>query len=61
MNGDQVGGLARALLTFGSGILISKGIVDAGTAGTIVGAFVTIATAVWSLWANRPGAVIAGK
>ena len=61
MNGDQVGGLARAILTFGSGILISKGIIDAGTAGTIVGAFVTIAAAVWSLWTNRPGALAAGK
>jgi hypothetical protein len=58
MNADQIGGLIRTLLSFGAGILISKGYVDTGTAGTVVSALVTIGVAVWSWHTNKPGTVI---
>ena len=61
MNGDQVGGIVRTLLAVGAGVLINKGLVDAGTAASISGALVTIATAAWSFYTNRPGKTIPPK
>ena len=61
MNNDQVGGLLRALLTFGAGVLVSKGWIDAGTAGTVVGGLVTVGVALWSFQTNKPGTVIPSK
>jgi hypothetical protein len=60
MTADQIGGVIRAILTFLAGIAVAKGWLDNATALTIVGALVTLATAAWSIFTNRP-ANIASK
>lgn len=47
---DSVLGLLRHLLTFGGGILISKGILDEGTALELVGGIVTVVGGAWSIY-----------
>jgi hypothetical protein len=54
MTTDQIGGVVRALLTFLAGIAVAKGWLDNATALTIVGALVTLVTAGWSMFTNRP-------
>jgi predicted MFS family arabinose efflux permease len=58
MNKDQVEGVVRAVGTAIGGYLVGKGIVDAATMTTIVGAVVILAGAVWSFISNRSGKVI---
>ncbi|MES2814480.1 MAG: hypothetical protein V4720_06260 [Pseudomonadota bacterium] len=53
MTAEQVGGIARAILSAAGGYLVGKGVIDSETALAITGAGVTIATAVWSVWAKR--------
>ncbi len=60
MNTDQVGGIARTVLGAGGGYLIAKG-VDAGLVTALVGAAVTIVTALWSWYTNKSGTVIPAK
>lgn len=45
----QIFGVVRTLLAFGAGILVSKGVIDEATGTALVGAIVTIGTAVWSI------------
>lgn len=56
MNGEQFGGIIRAVVSAIGGYLVGKGIVDADTATQITGAVVTIATAIWSIKTNAPKA-----
>jgi hypothetical protein len=49
MNKDTILGIVRHILTFGGGLLVTKGVVDEGTLQTIIGAVLTIAGAVWSI------------
>ena len=53
MTADQVGGIVRAVVAAIGGYFIGKGIVDASTVTAIAGAFATLATAVWSVWAKK--------
>lgn len=53
MNKQAVIGLARHVLTFGGGIIVSQGWVDEATMTTIVGALATIVGAVWSVLDKR--------
>lgn len=53
MTADQVGGIVRAIVSAAGGYLVGKGVIDSETALAITGAAVTIATAVWSVWAKR--------
>jgi hypothetical protein len=53
MTGEQVGGIVRALLSAIGGYLVGKGLVDEGTMTAVVGAGVTIVTAVWSVLSKR--------
>lgn len=59
MTSEQIGGVIRAILTFLAGLAVAKGWVDNATALTIVGALVTIATAAWSVFTNRPANIAA--
>lgn len=54
MNKEVVLGLVRHLLTFGGGLLVTKGAVDAGTVEIIVGSVVTLVGAVWSVLQKKP-------
>ena len=58
MTPDQIGGLVRAILATAGGVAVSKGWVDNSTATAIAGGLVTIVTAAWSYWTNRPGKVL---
>ena len=53
MNKDMVLGLVRHILTFGGGLLVTKGAIDAPGLDTLVGAIVTIIGVAWSIWAKR--------
>lgn len=52
MNKDQVLGIIRHALTFVGGILVTKGLIDAGMVTEIVGGAVTLVGAVWSFLAK---------
>lgn len=47
---DSILGLLRHLLTFGGGILVTKGIVDEGTATELVGGLITVIGGAWSIY-----------
>lgn len=59
LTSDQIGGIARALLTTVGGIAVTKGWVDQNTAVTISGGLVTVIVAAWSWWTNRPQKIVA--
>jgi hypothetical protein len=61
MNGDQIGGILRAVLAALGGILVTKGYVDDATVQTIVGGVVSVAVAVWSVASNKTGKTIGTK
>ena len=54
MNAEYVGGIVRAVVSAIGGYLVGKGTIDSETAVAITGAAVTIATAIWSVWAKKP-------
>lgn len=58
LTSDQIGGIARALLTTLAGIAVTKGWVDQNTAVTIVGGVVTVFVAAWSWYTNRPQKIV---
>lgn len=49
-------GLARHLLTFGGGVLVSKGMVDPGSLEQLIGAVITIGGIIWSALEKKPAA-----
>jgi hypothetical protein len=59
MNSDQIGGLIRAVLSALGGYFVGKGLIDASTMTTLVGAAATILMAGWSAWTNRASGLIA--
>ena len=59
MNGEQVGGIVRAILATLGGYLVSKGIGDAATVTAVAGGLASAIAAAWSWYTNRPGTVIA--
>jgi len=46
---QQVLGIVRHILTFGGGILVTKGVLDEGMVAEISGAVITLIGAVWSI------------
>lgn len=53
MNQETIGTLIRALLKFGGGILISKGVLDDATFAEVSGALMTLFGVVWGIVAAR--------
>lgn len=53
MTKDMILGIVRHILTFGGGLLITKGIIDAGMLEQVIGAVITLAGAAWSIWAKK--------
>jgi len=49
----MIWGVARAILAAGGGYLVAKGMIDAGTLETVIGAIGTIFVAVWSGYAKK--------
>lgn len=56
MTGDVVAGFVRHILTFGGGLMVTKGMIDEATMTAIVGGIVTIVGAAWSWWAKKKAA-----
>ncbi len=54
MNGDQVGGIVRAVMSAIGGYFVGKGLIDASTMTTIAGAIATLSVAVWSVASKKP-------
>lgn len=53
MNGEQIAGIVRAVISAVGGYLIGKGIVDAATVTAVAGAAATIVAAVWSVYSKK--------
>jgi hypothetical protein len=53
MTMEMVWGVARAVLAAGGGYLVAKGMIDAATLETVIGAIGTIFVAAWSVWAKK--------
>ena len=58
LTGDQIGGIARAVLGAIGGMAVTRGMVDQSTMVTVVGGLVTVIVALWSYWTNRPDGLI---
>ena len=58
MNPDQVMGVVRAILAAVGGLLVQKGYIDAVTLTAVIGALITLGSALWSVFSNRSGKVI---
>jgi len=56
MTAQEMGGLVRTLLAWLGGVLVSKGLIDNGTAETCIGAITALAIAFWSLRAKKAAA-----
>lgn len=50
---ESVMGVVRHILTAGAGILVTKGLIDAGQVEIIVGSLVGLLGVGWSIWAKR--------
>lgn len=46
-------GIARHILTAAGGAMVAKGVVDAGTAETAIGALVALTGVAWSVFEKR--------
>lgn len=53
MTKEMIWGVARAVLAAGGGYLVAKGMIDAGTLETVLGALGTIFAAGWSIWSKK--------
>ncbi len=68
LNSNTIQGVLRALMTFGAGILVSKGLATQDQSTSVVsvlcsdqtiGAFTTVATIIWSVLHKQQSAVAA--
>ena len=50
---EQVLGIVRHILTFGSGIVVAKGLLDEATAQSIIGGVLGLIGMIWSIDAKR--------
>lgn len=50
---EQILGIVRHGLTFIGGILITKGLIDEGTASEIIGGIITLTGTIWSVIAKN--------
>lgn len=55
---SQVEAQVRALFMALAGIAVSFGVIQAGTATTIVGVLMLVVGAIWSWYVNRPEALV---
>jgi hypothetical protein len=53
MNKDQLLGIVRHGLTFVGGLLVTKGLMDAGMVEQVMGALMTVVGALWSVFSKK--------
>ena len=58
MNGDQIGGIVRAIAGPLVTYLVAKNIIPVGSADVVIAAFLAVSTAVWSVFSNKSGKTI---
>lgn len=59
MNMDQLWMLVRTSLTFGAGILVTRGLITSDQANTAVGALMTLVPIAWGFWTHTEKGVTA--
>jgi peptidoglycan hydrolase-like protein with peptidoglycan-binding domain len=58
LTSDQITGVVRAILAAVFGYITGKGWIDTNTAATVSGAVLTLLTAAWSIYSNRPKTIV---
>ncbi|MCF8472904.1 MAG: hypothetical protein K9G27_08955 [Sphingomonadaceae bacterium] len=53
MTKEMTWGVVRAVLAAGGGYLVARGMIDAGTLETVLGALGTLFVAGWSIWSKK--------
>jgi hypothetical protein len=53
INWDTLSGLARHILTFGGGFLVTNGVISSDELGLAVGAIITLGGIVWSVISKK--------
>ncbi len=53
MSKEMAWGVVRAVLAAGGGYLVGKGMTDAATVETVLGALGTLFVAGWSIWSKK--------
>jgi hypothetical protein len=53
MKDEKILGLMRHILTFAGGFIVAKGLADAAIIEEVIGAFVTIIGAIWSIKSKK--------
>lgn len=53
MNKQQIEGIVRHVLTFVGGILVIQGVVEESLLNEVIGAAVTLAGTLWSVFAKK--------
>lgn len=59
MNSDQIGGLARTILSFVIGLVAAKFHIDGATSTAIVADLSSLIVLGWSLWSNSKSNLVA--
>jgi hypothetical protein len=54
MTWEKIAGIARHLLTFGGGYIVSTGYIDAGQLEIAVGAVLALGGVIWSIAVKKP-------
>lgn len=55
MNKEQILGIVRHVLTFGGGILVTKGLATEAMSVELIGAAMTLIGGIWSILAKNKG------
>jgi len=53
VNGKQLLGIIRHILTFGGGVLMAKGMLSEGMVSDVVGAIMTLIGTIWSIYSKE--------
>jgi hypothetical protein len=53
MNKEQIQGIVRHVLTFVGGILVFQGVIEESILNEVIGAAVSLAGAIWSIFAKK--------
>jgi hypothetical protein len=53
MNKEQIQGIVRHVLTFVGGILVFQGVIEESILNEVIGAAVSLAGTIWSIFAKK--------
>lgn len=58
MKPEEVWGVIRTVLAYGSGYITATGVIDAATFNSVLGALGVLFVAGWSIWAKKKAAAV---